>query len=187
MDKEVKMNSADFFTISLAVLFAGCATMSQSARNCDEDSDSARTTVVASTAQASTSASETTETIAAAVSKKSYAPGRVIGSVGCVNGSVVLDKGVLDGVVVAQTVLICVREQSRLVTICEAEAVPSERSSTLKLNIRNVEDEDGDLVAVEDGSAAKDFRAAPAKFIAEHKVFAVAMKTKAASTEGRLK
>lgn len=182
------MNSSiNILPILLVALFAGCTTVSQSARNCDVATDSARATTVASTVQSPISVCKTTETVVAVVSKKNYAPGSVIGNVGCVNGTVMLDKGTQDGIVVAQTVLICVREQGRLATIGRAEVVPAEKSSTLKLNIRNVKDEDGDLIVVEDNCAANEFRTAPAKFVAEHEVFAVAVKARAVSTEGMLK
>lgn len=112
----------------------------------------------------------------------------IIGQVGYEKESFVLNKGMSDGVSVSQKFVLCVRMEQKVVRLAPAAVQATEgQTSTLRLDLRNVPDEDGDLVVVEGGRVANDFRADPAKFIAEHDVFAVAVKAKVASTEGMLK
>lgn len=112
----------------------------------------------------------------------------IVGRVGYDRESFVLNKGMTDGVSVSQRFVLCVRMEQKVVRLAPAAVQAAEgQTSTLRLDLRNVQDEDGDLIVVEGGRVANDFRADPAKFIAEHEVFAVAVKTKATSTEGVLK
>lgn len=112
----------------------------------------------------------------------------IIGRVGYDRETFVLNKGMSDGVSVSQKFVLCVRVEQKVVRLAPAAVQSADgQTSTLRLDLRNVQDEDGDLIVVEGGRVANEFRADPAKFIAEHEVFAVAVKTKAVSKEGMLK
>ena len=98
----------------------------------------------------------------------------IVGRVGYDRETFVLNKGMSDGVSISQKFVLCVRMEQKVVRLAPAAVQATEgQSSTLRLDLRNVPDEDGDLVVVEGGRVANDFRADPAKFIAEHDVFAV--------------
>ena len=112
----------------------------------------------------------------------------IVGRVGYDRESFVLNKGMSDGVSVSQKFVLCVRMEQKVVRLAPAAVQTTEgQTSTLRLDLKNVQDEDGDLIVVEGGRVANDFRSNPAKFIAEHEVFAVAVKSKTVSTEGMLK
>ena len=116
------------------------------------------------------------------VRRSSVASDGVIGKVCYAGGILMLDKGTDDGFMTCQQVVLCVREKKSLIRIGTAEAMPSATTSTLKLNIRNVADEDGDLIAQE-------FKTAPKRYLETHEVVAVAceMSSSGEAEKGELK
>lgn len=118
----------------------------------------------------------------ATVKRTSFAAGGVIGRIGYLDGVLTLDKGAADGIAVSQRVLICVREKNSLVRLCDGIVTPTQGGGMLKLNIRNVMDEDGDLIAQE-------FKTAPKRYLETHEVVAVAceMSSSGEAEKGELK
>lgn len=111
-----------------------------------------------------------------------------VGDISFQQSQIILKKAGDEGVSLSQKLILCVLQGKTVVKLAPAVVqTAGGQTSTLKLDLRNVTDEDGDLIVVEDNRAANDFRADPAKFIAEHDVFAVAVKAKVTSTEGMLK
>lgn len=110
----------------------------------------------------------------------------IVGRVGYDRESFVLNKGMTDGVSVSQKFVLCVRMDQKIVRLAPAAVQATEgRTSTLRLDLRNVPDEDGDLIVAEGNRAADDFRVNPAKFIAEHEVFAVVCKECSSCDDGK--
>lgn len=112
------------------------------------------------------------------VRRSSVASDGVIGKVCYAGGILTLDKGTDDGFTSCQQVFLCVREKKSLIRIGTAEAMPSATTSTLKLNIRNVADEDGDLIVQE-------FKAAPKRYLETHEVVAVACEESSVDKTGK--